>query len=147
METIMLKNFSLNRLLVFVVVLSFAFLMIDSFLEHKSVLTKEFMSFIPIVFSFIGLIIALIAALVWKERWIRLLHVFLMTGFLIAVAGVYFHVIEDDDEEKVVTTESREPAQEEKEKPPLAPLAFGGVALIGLLGTSRKWHAEVLEKK
>jgi hypothetical protein len=33
--------------------------------------------------------------------------------------------------------------EKEKEKPLLAPLAFAGLAVVGLLGTARKWEAEV----
>jgi hypothetical protein len=70
-----------------------------------------------------------------------LLNVFLLASFLVAAGGLYFHLAEEDEDE--MTEEKMELEATEKEKPPLAPLAFGGLALVGLLGTARKWNAEV----
>ena len=134
----MLNNYSLNRILCLFASIGFLFLAVDSAIEHRDVLLKEPMSLVPVLFGALGAAIALIAILKWNESWIRILHMFLLVGFLVAGTGVYLHVREDDDEEKAaVKTE-----QQEKEKPILAPLAFAGVALVGLLGTSRKWQAE-----
>jgi hypothetical protein len=95
------------------------------------------------VFSALGLIIGTIAVRQWKESWIRRLHLFLFVSVFVAGAGVYFH-IGDEEDEKQTTAVQREHEQKEKEKPLLAPLSFAGLAAVGLLGTSRKWQAEVI---
>jgi hypothetical protein len=141
----MLKNYSLNRMLVLVATAGFAFLLADNIIEHWSVFKEEVSSFIPVVFSAIGLIIGLVTVLKWKEKFIKVFQIVLLASIVVALAGMYFHIKEDDDEdqpkEQVVTP------KEEKDKPVLAPLAYAGLAIVGLLGTSRKWHAEVDENK
>jgi hypothetical protein len=139
----MLKNYSLNRLLVLLTTIGFLFLMIDSILEHWSIFLEHLLAFIPVVFSAFGLVIGTIAVRQWKEQWIRRLHVFLFVSVLVGGAGMYFH-IEEGEDDKQLTTEQRKHEEKEKEKPLLAPLSFAGLAAVGLLGTSRKWQAEVI---
>jgi hypothetical protein len=100
------------------------------------------MSLIPIVFSALGFVVSALAVLQWRESRIRLLHLTLFAAFLVAGAGVYFHIGEDKDEE--VTAQNAK--EKEKDKPLMAPLAFAGLAAFGLLGTSRKWPADVVQK-
>jgi hypothetical protein len=141
----MMKNYSLNRLLVLFVTLGFAFLMADSILEHWPIFLQEPWAFVPVIFSAVGAIIGVMTVVRWNERWIRLMHVTLLAAFLVSAGGFYFHAGEEDESEK--TAEVRDHEQKEKDKPLLAPFAFGGLAVAGLLGTSRKWHAEVRDRK
>jgi len=141
-EDQMFRNYSLNRILVLVVTAGFAFLLIDTMIEHWGIFSKEPMAYIPVGFSVVGLLIGISAVLQWNERWIRYFQLFLFASFIVAAMGVYLHIGDDDDEKQA--TEQIAQQKKEKEKPLLAPLAFGGLAVIGLLGTSRKWQAEVL---
>jgi uncharacterized membrane protein len=136
----MFYKFSLNRMVVMFVAAGFLFLIADSILEHWDILGQELWAYIPIAFSVIGFLISTIAAVLWKERVIRILRMTLFVAFLISSAGLYFHIKEEDDEE--ITVEQLEHEQKEKDKPLLAPLSFAGLAVIGLLGTSRKWVAD-----
>ena len=136
----MFQKYSLNRLIVMFVATGFFFLIADSILEHWDILGQELWAYIPIAFSVFGFIISIIATARWKERVIRFLHITLFVAFIISGAGLYFHIKEEDKEE--ITTEQLEHEQKEKDKPILAPLSFAGLAMIGLLGTSRKWKAE-----
>ncbi len=140
----MLKQFTINRLLVLYCAIAFAFFSVDSIIEHWSVLTKEPMSFVPIVFGALGAFFAVNAFVRWKERCIKAFQIVLLVSVAVAVTGLYLHLKEEDDDEKA-TTEQVEHEKTEKDKPPLAPLAFGGVAVIGFIGTLRKWNAEVVE--
>jgi hypothetical protein len=140
----MLKNYSLNRLLTLVVTAGFAFLTADNTIEHWSILKEDLPSFIPIIFSFVAFIIGVFTVVKWNRSWIRSFQIILIASCVVALAGIYYHVVEGEDEEdqqeKVVQP------TEKKDKPPLAPLAYGGLAVVGLLGTARKWHGEVEEK-
>ncbi len=138
----MFKTFSINRLIALLVGAGFLFLTIECIVEHRDILIKEPTSLIPIAFSALGFIISALAVWQWKESRIRLLHLTLFATFLVAGAGVYFHVGEDKDEEQT----EQNSKEKEKDKPLMAPLAFAGLAAFGLLGTSRKWPAEVVQK-
>jgi hypothetical protein len=100
------------------------------------------MAFIPPIFCFIGLVLGIIVVITWKEKLIRWFQILLLVSILVAAAGVILHV-EPWEEETNLTAEEIEHEANEKEKPLLAPLSFGGIAVIGLLGTMRKWEAEV----
>lgn len=140
----MFKGYSLNKLLILFTVAGFVFLTADSILEHWTILKQDLPAYIPILWSVLGGGVAILSVKFWNEQWIRRLHVFLLATFVVAAAGLYFHIAEDEDEEQM-TAEQREHESKEKDKPLLAPLAFAGLAAAGLLGTSRRWHAEVKE--
>jgi hypothetical protein len=140
----MFKNYSLNKLLILVTIFGFAFLLADTTIEHWDVFNDEIMAFIPVVFSFLGLAIGIIAIIIWKDKTIRFLQIFLIASFLVAGAGLYFHIEEEEDQLNLAM-EEREHEENEKDKPLMAPLAFGGIAIVGLLGTARKWEAEVIK--
>jgi hypothetical protein len=139
----MFKNYSLNRLLALFASLGFALLAIDSAIEHRDIFSKEPFSLVPVMFGALGAILAAFVVLKWSAKWIRILQMFLFVSFVVAAAGFYFHVKEEDDDEATQPKIVQE--QKEKEKPIIAPLAFAGVAAIGLLGTARKWEAEVIK--
>lgn len=138
----MFKQFTLNRLLVLTATAGFAFLLADTIIEHFDIFNKEIMSFIPPVFSLIGLIAGLITVYKWKPGLIHFMHILFFVSFIVAAAGFYYHIEEDDEDEKI-TLQQQNNEENEKDKPLLAPFAFGGVALVGLLGTYRKWNAEI----
>jgi uncharacterized membrane protein YfcA len=138
----MFKKYSLNKLLVLVTTIGFAFLLADTTIEHWSTFEEEIMVFIPFVFSIIGVVLGIIVVITWKEKLIRWFQILLFASFIVAAAGLYFHIVEEEDEINL-TSEEREHEENEKDKPLLAPLAFAGLAVIGLLGTMRKWEAEI----
>lgn len=138
----MLKQYSLNRLLVLVTSIGFVFLLADTTIEHLPIFKQELMAFIPPVFCFIGLVLGIIVVTTWKEKLIRWFQILFFASIIVGAAGLYFH-IEPFEEETNLTSEEIEHEANEKDKPLLAPLSFAGIAVIGLLGTKRKWEAEV----
>ena len=138
----MLKNYSLNRLLVLLTTLGFFFLMVDSLIEHWGILKQEVWAYVPIVFGALGALMGAGVTIRWKEKCIRRFQILLLASIVVAGAGLYFHIEEEDEGQ--MTTEQREHEKNEKEKPLLAPLSFAGLAAVGLLGTARKWQAEVI---
>lgn len=140
----MFKQYSLNRLLVLFTSTGFAFLLADTTIEHWPIFKQEIIAYIPPVFSLIGLSLGIVVVIFWKEKFIHWFQILLFTAFIVSAAGLYFHIEEEDDEINL-TAEEREHEENEGEKPLLAPLSFGGLAVVGLFGTSRKWEAEVVK--
>ena len=138
----MFKNFSLNKLLVLITTIGFAFLLADTTIEHWSTFEEEIIVFIPLVFSIIGAVLGIIVVITWKEKLIGWFQILLFASLIVAAAGLYFHLEEEEDEINLTTGE-QEHEEDEKDKPLLAPLSFAGLAVIGLLGTMRKWEAEI----
>lgn len=138
----MLKQFTLNRLIVLVTTLGFAFLLLDTTIEHWKTFNEEIMTFVPLIFCLISVVLGVIVVVTWKEKFIYLFQILLFVSVIVAAAGMYFHIEEEKDEINL-TVEEREHEENEGEKPLLAPLSFAGLAAFGLLGTMRKWKAEV----
>ncbi|HSD62884.1 MAG TPA: hypothetical protein VLB50_03765 [Ignavibacteriaceae bacterium] len=138
----MFKNYTLNRLLVLAATCGFGFLLADTIIEHINIFKQEILAYIPVLFSVIGLIIGLVTVYKWEPQLIKLMNYLFLISFLVAAAGFYLHV-EEESAEELQTVEERLHEANEKEKPLLAPLSFGGIAVVGLLGTARKWKAEV----
>lgn len=140
----MFKNYTLNRMLVLIATCGFGFLFADTIIEHLDIFKQEILAYVPVIFSFIGLVIGIVAVYKWKQSFIKLIQYFFLLSFLLAGWGFYLHVAEESEEE-LKSVEVQQHEANEKEKPILAPLSFGGIAVVGLLGTSRKWKAEVQE--
>jgi glucan phosphoethanolaminetransferase (alkaline phosphatase superfamily) len=129
-------------MLVLVATCGFGFLFADTIIEHFAIFKQEILVYVPIVFSFIGLVIGIITVYNWKKSSLKPMQYFFFISFLVAGWGFYLHIVEESEEE-LQSIEAQQHEANEKEKPILAPLSFGGIAVIGLLGTSRKWKAEV----
>jgi hypothetical protein len=138
----MFKEFTLNRLLVLITTIGFAFLLADTTIEHWPIFNQELMAFIPLIFSIVGILLGIFTMVKWKEKLIYWFQVLLLVSTIVGAAGLYFH-IEPFEEETNLTADEIEHEANEKEKPLFAPLSFAGLAVIGLLGTMRKWEAEV----
>jgi len=149
----MFRSYSLNRMLALFTTVGFGFFLLDTILEHRAILLNEWASLIPVVYSALGIFISGNAAARWNTSTIKTLRVYLLIGMLVGAGGVYYHLADDDDEEKGEATTEQENAAakpgdtKEKDKPPLAPLAFAGLSAVGLLGTSRIWKVESVERE
>ena len=138
----MFKELSLNRMLIMFVAVGFLFLAIETILEHWNVFSQEPFAFVPVVCSIVGMLVSIAALVRWDERGIWLLHATLFVTFAVAAAGIYFHA--EVGESEPLAAEQRAHEQREKKPPLLAPLSFAGLAIVGLLATSRKWKAETV---
>lgn len=142
----MLKNFSLNRMLVLITTIGFSALLIDTTMEHWEVFSEELMAYIPFVYCLTAIILGTITLIKWKIKIIRIFRIYLILSFIVAIGGLYFHIEEEDDEDEInYTIQDTKLEEKENEKPLLAPLSFGGLAVFGLIGTTKKWQSESLE--
>ena len=142
-----LKSFSINRLITVVIACGFLFLFIETLIEHQDVLPHERPAFIPIIVSLIGFIISLITVQGWKESLISLLRYYFIITLLAGAGGLFFHNeprFEQESTDTEMVVEDKE--DDGQEAPILAPAAFIGLAIIGLIGTGRKRECEIRQK-
>jgi MFS family permease len=155
---------TLNKALVAALIGAFAFLLLDIRYEHRNVLGEEAAAWIPILFSAACVLLGLAALRYWDRGGRKLLVVAFLVACLVGVAGVWFHtdghpaavftvlaaslpntpVFADSDEEDERAAPSRAGKDGEGENTPplLAPLAFCGLGLFGLLACSRGLPSE-----
>jgi hypothetical protein len=162
----MLKRefWTLNKAMVLGLISAFAFLLLEIRYEHRQVLQEEPAAWIPIVFSGASVLLGLLALGSW-DRWGRqaLMGAFAL-ACVVGVLGVWFHTegrpgaalavvtaslpgtpvfAESEGSEAPATPEGRPNAGAGEKTPPyLAPLAFCGLGLFGLLACSRRLPAE-----
>jgi len=142
----MLKNYSINKVLVLLTTMGFLFLLIDTTIEHLDVFKDELFAYIPVIFCIFAVILGFVTFFVWKVNIIRIFKYFLFASIVVALLGTYFHVMEEEDDEDL-TSVQREHEEEEGDKPLLAPLSFAGLAALGLIATSNNWKEEDVLKK
>ncbi|MEO8230811.1 MAG: hypothetical protein ABI638_00900 [Ignavibacteriota bacterium] len=100
----------------------------------ETILTKIFLFLLQQFYCIAVIILGTLTVIKWKENLIHSFQIVLFIALVVSAAGLYFHLTEDDNEEKAeIKTEQMN--KEEDDKPILAPLAFGGLAVFGLLGT------------
>lgn len=163
-------SLSLNRLIAFFIAGDFLFLFVERRIEHDDVLSEELIAYLRMVFSAIGLPLSLLTAFKWHEKWIRARQLYMCFALAVGVAGLFFHNEErifgeekkaageqleeaeevEEEAEHAEQGEEGEDGQEEEEgkesEPPLlAPLAFTGLGMAGLLATLGRWRAEMTE--
>jgi len=141
----LLRSFSINRLIVLIITGGFLFLFVETVIEHEKVIATEIPAYIPIITSLAGLIIAFLTVKNWTNGLVRFLHFYLLLTIFVGMGGLFFH------NKERFSGGGKEAIVGEKDtgdvKPPLlAPAAFIGLGVVGLLGTSRKRQAEIREK-
>jgi hypothetical protein len=142
-------SWSLNRIVVLALLGGLASLMIDIRWEHRVELGRQWETWIPLVY--IGLMV--IAGVVGLRRWNSWGRTVLQVGFsiclIVGALGTWFHSKGDPvgNFRRVVTAWTLPPGSNGGVKtgsnpPEMAPLAFVGLGLIGLLCCSRGFHCD-----
>jgi|WetSurMetagenome_2_1015567.scaffolds.fasta_scaffold57098_2 hypothetical protein len=140
----MFNKFSLNRMIILVTIIGFGALLLDVIIEHWGVFDKEIMVYIPVSYCLLVLFLGGMTVIRWNPKIIRIFKILLFISFIVSAAGLYFHLEEEEDDINL-TMEQKDHEESEKDKSIIAPLAFSGLAVFGLLGTSKKWKAENIE--
>lgn len=142
-----LKSFSMNRLILLLVAGGFLFLFVETLIEHQDVLPHERPAFIPIIASLIGFILTLLTVQSWKESLISLLKYYLIITVLVGIGGLFFHnESRFEGEDRAAEISSEEVEDDGAEAPILAPSAFIGLGVLGLIATGRKRESEIRAK-
>ena len=152
---------TLNKAIVLGLIGAFAFLLLEIRYEHRQVLGEEPAAWIPILFSGACVLIGLLALRSWDGWGRKTLMVVFAAACLVGALGVWFHTegkpgvaltivtaslpgapAYADSEEGETPGRPSHTGEGEKTPPYLAPLAFCGLGLFGLLACSRRLPAE-----
>lgn len=158
-------SWSLNRVLSLLLAGGLLLLFVDIRHEHVSALRDEPASWIPLIFTAVAVTVMLATVASWKPGWRATLTAVYIASLVVGLAGVYFHI--DGKLGRLVSTlfaqNTAAPpapglirlvdshgdrdgrshgAKDDDDAPVLAPLAFVGIGLIGLAGTSRRLKPE-----
>lgn len=137
------RSWTLGRLLSLFLAASYCFLMVEIRYEHKDILKHVGIPWIPIAFSGLALVVGVVAALVWNRPARLVLNLVFAISLIVGAAGVYFHTGRKPWKAAGVLEAWVKPADQVdgnlSSPPALAPLAFCGLGLFGLVAGMRRW--------
>jgi hypothetical protein len=140
---------SLNRIIVLALLGGLASLMIDIRWEHRVELGRQWETWIPLVYIGLMLIIGVVGLYRWNSWGRRVLQVGFSLCLIVGVLGVWFHSKGDPvgNFRRVLTAwtvplGTNGGVKTGSAPPEMAPMAFVGLGLIGLLACSRRFECE-----
>ncbi len=139
---------TLNKLIAAGVLGGFAFLLLDIRFEHRLVLSEKPVAWIPIVFSGTMLLLSVPSLIWWEPRGRQVLRAGFTVALAVGLLGIWFHTEGHPTEVfKVLSVwiapGSNAASSQSVARPPvLAPLAFCGLGLFGVLACSRRFPSE-----
>jgi hypothetical protein len=148
-EMTSLKSWSLNGVIVLILLGGLANLLIDIRWEHRVELGRQWETWIPIVYSGL-MLIAGVVGLYWWDSWgRRVLQLGFSLALIVGALGVWFHGGNDHVGSLLrVLTAWKVPLGTNggvkigSTPPELAPLAFAGLGLIGLLACAKRFQCD-----
>ena len=132
---------TLNQLLVLALTAGFAALVLDLRSEHIDVVRKHWTPWIPIGYSGLMVVVGAVGLASWARGGRQLLLAAFATAFVVGGLGFWLH--NDGHPLSVVgnmLAAWTQPLHHAKGPPQLAPLAFVGLGLLGLLACARRWQ-------
>ena len=132
---------TLNKLVVFVLLGGFCILFVQVRYDHRSVIGENAIGWIPIIFSTVMILISLFGLLFWSRGGRRILQVFYFLAVLVGLVGFWYHTkgkpvraLEHD-----LSVWTRKIPDEDK-PPAFAPLAFAGFGILGVLVCAKRFQ-------
>lgn len=122
----------------------FAGLMVDIRLEHVEVVREHAIAWLPIIYAGFMAVAGNVAAFVWNKAARRVMLLFFLISFVIGGMGFYFH--NHGNIKRVVKASVNawiDPTMDHSDEPPqVAPLAFAGLAMLGILASLERFNTE-----
>ena len=132
----------LARVLIFILAGAFAGLMVDIRVEHVDVVRERSVAWLPIIYSGFMAIACQVAFVFWNKTTRFIMILCFLLAFVIGGMGFYFH--NDGNFKEVIKTSVNawtDPNMNHSEGPPqVAPLAFAGLGLIGILASLKRFN-------
>jgi hypothetical protein len=132
-----------TRVLIFLLANGFVGLAMDIRVEHVDVVHDHAIAWLPIIYSCAMALVCLTAVAVWNGIMRRLMLPLFLLSFVIGGIGFYFH--NHGHLQRVIRNSVRawtDPYMSHSDAPPqMAPLAFGGLGMIGILASLRRFNS------
>jgi hypothetical protein len=136
----LLRSRTVNEVIVAALVLGAALLLVEVRFEHREVLGETWVAWLPLVCAGLLLVGGAIALPLWRRGGRRVLTVLFALAFLVGTVGIWFHSHGHPVAHiaKVLSAWLLHPGQTGgapvgTEPPALAPAAFCGLGLLGLI--------------
>lgn len=144
-----LSSWSLNKVIVLILLGGLATLLMEIRWEHRIELARQWETWIPLIYIGAMLIAGIVSLYQWNGWGPRILQVGFGLGFIVGALGVWFHGGRDPIGNLLrvftawtIPLGTNGGVKVSSEPPVLAPLAFIGVALMGVVVCSRYFRAE-----
>ena len=142
-------SWSLNRIIVLLLLGGLAGLLIDIRWEHRVELARQWETWIPLVYISLMLIAGTVGLYKWNSWGRRVLQVGFSLCLIVGALGTWFHSKGDPvgNFRRVVTAwtlplGTNGGVKVGSSPPEMAPLAFGGLGLIGLLCCAKRFQCD-----
>ena len=149
-----IQSWSLNRIIVLLLLGGLAGLLIDIRWEHRVELGRQWETWIPLVYIGLMLIIGVVGLYRWNSWGRRILQVGFSLSLIVGALGVWFHSKGDPvgNFRRVLTAwmvpvGTNGGVKIGSTPPEMAPMAFVGLGLIGLLACSKRFQCDPLNPK
>ena len=134
-----LAQWPLGKIVVLVLVAAFAGLMFDLRYEHNHIPAKHEIGWTPIIYSGVSALVGAAGLALWDRGGRMLLMAIFAAGFLVGALGFWYHgqghILADLGQMASVWSGAH--LNPVHQPPLLAPLAFAGIGLFGILACSR----------
>lgn len=84
-----MRNWALNRLIVLILVGAFGFLLLDIRMEHADVLNEYTISYLPLVYSGLMIVLSLVALFFWQSLGRQILFWAFAVALVVGVVGFW----------------------------------------------------------
>jgi hypothetical protein len=132
----------LTRILMFLLANAFVGLAMEIRVEHVDAVHEQGVAWTPIVYSCVMAVACLVAFVFWNKTSRRLMLPLFLLSFVVGGMGFYFH--NHGNLRRVIKTSVNawtNPNMNHSDGPPqMAPLAFGGLGVIGILTSLRRFN-------
>jgi hypothetical protein len=132
----------LARILIILLAGAFAGLMVDIRVEHVDVVRERSVAWVPIIYSGLMTIACLAAFVLWNKTVRRIMLLLFLSALVIGGLGFYLH--NHGDLKRVLKTSTDawiDPKMNHSDEPPqVAPLAFAGLGVIGILASLKRFN-------
>ena len=138
---VLTRKWTLNKIVVLILIGAFAMLAFDIRSEHVDVVRKNWKAWIPIVYSVVMVVAGDAALSRWERGGRQVLWISFMAAFIVGALGFWFHT-KGHPISGVITVLSAwvQPLHKADVPPQLAPLSFAGLGLLGTVVCARRFQ-------
>ena len=115
-------------------------LVVDLRFEHVEAVHEHPISWTPIIYSGLMINLGIVGLIAWDRGGRQVLQAAFVAAFVVGLLGFWFHNHGHLIHGVTVLSAWNRPLQHTDAPPPLAPLSFLGLGLIGLLACARRFQ-------